>query len=80
MRFGVLVTVEEGGAELSACGELAGVDLADLEVVEEWELLCEASPYFRLAFTDGSAFEVVVQRTGGGGSFSLTEYLQGALP
>jgi hypothetical protein len=75
LTFEVLVTVEESNGELTARGVLAEQVLADPEAVEAWELLSEGSPYFRLAFDDGSVFATVVWRTGAAGRFNLSEYV-----
>jgi hypothetical protein len=61
MRFDVQVAIEERNADLAARGWLAAEALDDGGTVEMWNLLREASPFFRLVFEDGSAFEVVVR-------------------
>jgi hypothetical protein len=76
MRFDVLVTIEERNADLAARGRLADGALADGEAVEMWNLLCEASPFFRLVFEDESAFEVAVGQGDRAGEFTLTERYQ----
>ncbi|GAA2170251.1 hypothetical protein [Glycomyces lechevalierae] len=73
MRFDVLITIEERSADLAARGRLADDALADGEAVEIWDLLCEASPFFRLAFEDGSAFEVVLRAGNRPGEFTVSE-------
>jgi hypothetical protein len=73
LRFDVLVVIEEAGAELSARGALTAGMLAEIVSVEAWDLLNGMSPYFRLVFEDGSAFEVEVQRPAAQGCFRLTE-------
>jgi hypothetical protein len=73
LRFDVLVVIEEAGAELSARGALTAETLNGFESVEAWELLSGMSPFFRLVFEDGSAFEVEVQRLADRARFRLTE-------
>lgn len=73
LRFDVLVVIEETDAGLSARGALTAGTLTDSESVEVWDQLNGMSPYFRLAFEDGSTFEVEVQRLAAQGCFQLTE-------
>jgi hypothetical protein len=73
LRFDVQVVIKEAGAELSARGALTAGMLTDFASVEAWDLLNGMSPYFRLAFEDGSAFEVEVQRLAAQGCFRLAE-------
>jgi hypothetical protein len=59
---------------LTAVGVLRVEELGDPEAVEGWELLCAIDPVFRLAFEDGSDFEVRVDLGAETGAFEIIEY------